>query len=177
MAYIPLEGSFAFGDEKILDSQSANPRILIFTEGTIFGPKHWWEFFNDTGYIPIGKSVEKIQGWDRQGARISYLTSCRRPADAAMVRENLLTAHFPGDYLYYRGSQEQYRDIAEQLVPDILIEDDCRSIGGQWQMTITHVKQDVKQQICSVVVREFQGIDHLPADLQQLISWNHIARR
>jgi hypothetical protein len=36
-----------------------------------------------------------------------------------------------------RRGKESYSDIAEAVMPDILVEDDCESIGGSNQMTIT----------------------------------------
>jgi len=49
-----------------------------------------------------------------------------------------------------------------------LIEDDCESIGGMEEMTIINIKPDLKKKIKSVVVKEFEGIDHLPDDLKNL---------
>jgi len=54
-------------------------------------------------------------------------------------------------------------------MPDILIEDDCESIGGESEMTYPHIREDLKQKIKSIVVKEFQGIDHLPDSLTALI--------
>lgn len=155
-----------------MERNGINPRILIFTEGTILGPKRWWEWFNDKGYIPIGQSVNKVRDWERQGAKIAYLTSRKKLAEVVAIREILRKEQFSGQYLFYRDDNEQYRDIAEQVIPDILIEDDCRSIGGRWQMTITYVKDEIKSRIHSIVVREFIGIDNLPDDLQKLLSWS-----
>ena len=53
-------------------------------------------------------------------------------------------------------------------MPDILIEDDCESIGGKVEMTYTHIKPEVKRSIKSIPVKEFGGIDHLSDDLKQL---------
>jgi len=50
-----------------------------------------------------------------------------------------------------------------------LIEDDCKSIGGAWQMCITKVKPEIKKNIVSIIVPEFKGIDNLPTDIQQLL--------
>jgi len=61
-------------------------------------------------------------------------------------------------------------------MPDILIEEDCRSIGGQWQMCITHVEPELKSKIKSIVVKEFKGIDHLPDDLPDLLVYNGIQK-
>jgi len=54
-------------------------------------------------------------------------------------------------------------------MPDILIEDDCESIGGESEMIYPHIREDLKQKIKSIVVKEFQGIDHLPDSLTALI--------
>ena len=64
-----------------------------------------------------------------------------------------------GTRLYYRNEGESYKDIAEEIKPDILIEDDCKSIGGENQMCITFVEPKIKQNIKSIVIKEFQGID------------------
>jgi hypothetical protein len=48
------------------------------------------------------------------------------------------------------------------------MEDDCESIGGTEQMTITRVRPDIKNRIKSIVVKENGGIDHLPDNLEAL---------
>ena len=56
-------------------------------------------------------------------------------------------------------------------MPDLLIEDDCRSIGGEAEMTYPHIDPGKKIFIQSIVVREFSGIDHLPDNLDELITF------
>ena len=56
-------------------------------------------------------------------------------------------------------------------MPDVLVEDDCESIGGEVEMTYPHIRPELKPRIKSVVVREFGGIDHLPDDISALASW------
>ena len=74
----------------------------------------------------------------------------------------LLKKHnFRGLYLAAREPGESYADIIEALRPDVLIEDDCKSIGGAWQMCITKVKPEIRKNIKSIVVPEFDGIDNL----------------
>jgi hypothetical protein len=171
MPYLPLTPTptddFSCG-VNIVDP--AHPRILIFTEGTILGPRHWWEFFNDKWYVTINLCVEKINRWHKQGARIAYLTSRRKPADVAAIARILTDAGLPGYALYYRGKGEEYHHVAEQLIPDVLIEDDCHSIGGSRNWTITYVKPEIKRRIHSIIVREFYGIDDLPDTLSGLLS-------
>ena len=55
-------------------------------------------------------------------------------------------------------------------MPAVLIEDDCRSIGGKWQMCITHVSGDVRDKIVAYKVPEFRGIDRLDDDLVVLFE-------
>jgi hypothetical protein len=74
--------------------------------------------------------------------------------------------------LQYREGKEEYKDIAERIMPDVLIEDDCESIGGEKEMTITHVSPDKKAEIKSIPLKEFGGIDHLPDNLTELVRYS-----
>ncbi len=155
-----------------LDSRDdAHPVILIFTEGTVLGPRYPWEFFRLGRYVPIGDSVEKIRCWENQGARLAFLTSRRGEKEAAVIQDLLNRARFPGEGLFYRGQGEEYHQVVEQVIPDVLIEDDCRSIGGRRHWTITHVQPEIKPRIHSIIVREFGGIDHLPDKLAELLKY------
>lgn len=53
-------------------------------------------------------------------------------------------------------------------MPDVLIEDDCESIGGEAEMTYPKLGSEARKKISSVVVKEFQGIDELPDSPEQL---------
>lgn len=133
------------------------PLIMIFTEGTIIGPKRLIDFFNIKKYVPIKNSISKINIWERLGAKI--------------IKDLLIRFKFPGAFLYYRTGSEKYKDIDESLKPDILIEDNCRSIGGAWQMSITYVDKKIKEKIKSIVIKEFKGIDDLPNNLIDLMKY------
>ncbi|OGD63760.1 hypothetical protein A2160_03745 [Candidatus Beckwithbacteria bacterium RBG_13_42_9] len=120
-------------------------------------------------YIPIGDAVKKIVSWEKQGATICYLTSRRVKGEIDAVQNVLRKFSFPNSSdLYYRQQGEGYKDVAERLIPDVLIEDDCESIGGEIEMTYTYIDPKIKSKIHSVVVKEFQGIDHLPDDISKL---------
>jgi hypothetical protein len=54
------------------------------------------------------------------------------------------------------------------VLPDVFVEDDCESIGGDVQMTYPHIRPEVKAKIKAVVVPEAAGIDHLPDDIGML---------
>lgn len=70
--------------------------------------------------------------------------------------------------VFSRATGQSYRDLAETVLPDVLIEDDCESIGGEPEMTIPQVRPAYKQHITSIVVKEFEGIDHHPDTLAAL---------
>jgi len=120
-------------------------------------------------HIPIGNAVGKITSWEKQGATICYLTSRRIKGEIEMIQGVLRKYHFPNfSKLFYRFKGEDYKDVAEKVLPDILIEDDCESIGGKAEMTYPHIRKDLKPKIKSIVVKEFGGIDHLPDLLEKL---------
>jgi hypothetical protein len=119
-------------------------------------------------YVPVGHAVEKIRKWQEQGAAICYLSSHTTLADVKKDRLVLQTYGFPEGEVFSRAIGQSYQDLAETVLPDVLIEDDCESIGGEQAMTITHVRSAYKQRITSIVVKEFGGIDHLPDTLAAL---------
>lgn len=120
-------------------------------------------------YIPNGNAVEKLRKWKNQGAEIFYLTSRTTPEEIDDTKYVLDRFNFPDKKnLLFRQKSEEYKDVAEKLMPDIYIEDDCESIGGAVEMTSTHFGPEVKQKIKTIVIKEFQGIDHLPDSLEQL---------
>lgn len=152
---------------ELTDSRPAQIKIMIFAEGTVLKPRSLFSLYNHKTYIPIGGAVSLIESWNRQNAEILYCTS-RRGKQAAEIARLLVRHGFAGSKLYFRDKGQKYKEIVEQVSPDFLIEDDCRSIGGSWQMCITSVSPEKKRYIKSVVVREFRGIDHLPLSLQSL---------
>ena len=149
--------------------QHSGLTIMIFAEGTILKPKSWLSLYNHNSYVPIGNAVAVINSWQQQRANIIYCTSHKKK-QAVDIANILRKYGFCGCCLVAREPKERYSDIVEALRPDILIEDDCRSIGGAWQMCIHKVKAEIKQQIKSIVVSEFKGIDHLPVDVNQLMN-------
>lgn len=152
---------------KLSDSPFSKMKIMIFAEGTILKPKSLLSLYNHKSYIPIGNSVAVITAWNQQEAEILYCTS-RKGKQAEEIAQILKQFSFPGSRLYFREPKQKYKDIVERVKPDILIEDNCRSIGGSWQMCIAHVNPHIKNTIKSVVVKEFKGIDHLPFSVRDL---------
>lgn len=144
------------------------PKIMLFAEGTVLKPKSWLSLYHHKSYVPIGNAAGLTVSWQRQGADIIYCTSRRKRQMMDMV--NMLDKYgFAGSALVSRAPKESYAELVEAVQPDILIEDDCKSIGGAWQMCITKVTPDVKEKINSIIVPEFKGIDHLSMDIKDLI--------
>ncbi len=160
-------------------------KILIFTEGTVLMPSSAINLSrkervkqsatqsddvkNFRNYIPNGNAVSKIKNWKNQGAEIYYLTSSTTPQKVDDIRYVLKQYHFPDSQnLLFRKENEAYKDVAEHLMPDIFIEDDCESIGGEAEMTYPHINYDIQKKIHSIIVKEFEGIDHLPDTIADL---------
>ena len=122
-------------------------------------------------YVPVGNAVKKLQNWKKDGAEILYLSSHETAEDVEKDKFVLKKYGFPDGQVLFRQADEQYKDIAEKIMPDILIEDDCESIGGKDEMTITHVKPEIKKKIKSIVVKEFSGLDHLPEKISALLKY------
>ena len=119
-------------------------------------------------YLPIGNAPQKISAWHKQGAEIVYLTSRRKVEEIAAIKQVLDHYGFPEGKLEFRGGTENYGEVAVRIKPDIIIEDDCESIGGRKEMIYPKLPKMAKQDIVSIVVKEFQGIDHLPDDINKL---------
>jgi len=122
-------------------------------------------------YVPVGNVVAKLQAWMDQGAEIAYLSS-HQYAEGVETDKLVLVRHgFPAGQVLYRQQGNSYQDVAETALPDVLIEDDCESIGGQNEMTYPHLRPEIRFRVKSIVVKEFGGLDHLPDELQALLNW------
>jgi hypothetical protein len=124
-----------------------------------------------SSYIPVDGSVAKLRRWYEQGAQIAYLSAHRdrkRVAEDAAVLEKY---GFPPGRVLARDTEESYGDVAGQELPDVLIEDDCESIGGTVHLTYPQVAPELRARIKSIVVPEFGGIDHLPDALEALLDF------
>jgi len=119
-------------------------------------------------YVPVGNAVKKLRNWKDNGAEILYLTSRRKPDEVKLIHNVLKKFKFPDGQLISCKKNEEYKDVAERIILDVLIEDDCESIGGIDEMTITHVKPEIKKKIKSIPIKEFGGIDHLPDKISEL---------
>jgi hypothetical protein len=119
-------------------------------------------------YVPIGNVVAKLGNWESQGGQIVYLSSHQTTEDVEKDKLVLNKYRFPDGEIFYRKGRETYTDIVNRISPDILIEDDCESIGGESEMAYPSLKPESKQKIKSIVVKEFAGLDSLPDSINQL---------
>ena len=119
-------------------------------------------------YVPTEAAVEKVRAWQRCGTAICYLSSHRAAADLELDRTVLAAHGFPAGTVFYREQGESYADVARRADADIVVEDDCESIGGSTQMTATGLATTAGRAVGSVVVPEFGGLAHLPDDPGQL---------
>ena len=122
-------------------------------------------------YVPIGLAAERLCAWQRQGAAVSYISSHRRPEDVENDWRVLRAHGFPEGPIHYRAAGEPYAAVAERILPDVLVVDDCESIGGEPEMVAPHIRPEVKAGRTWIVVKEFGGIDHLPNDVAALLRF------
>lgn len=117
-------------------------------------------------YIPISQAVVKLNFWVDAGAEIYYLTS-RTGRQVEDILKVLIKNKFPTPMkLYFRTGHEKYSDVVNKIQPDVLIEDDCESIGGISQV----ISPTLSDNIQKIVLKEFEGIDKLPNDIAILMN-------
>lgn len=123
-------------------------------------------------YIPVGNAAKKLQEWKGQGAKICYLSSHRNAKDVEEDRAVLKKNAFPDGQIFYRRNREEYKDVVEIIrpLPDVIVEDDCESIGGKAEMVYPNLRPELKNKIKSIVVKEFEGIDHIPDSISELVK-------
>jgi hypothetical protein len=120
-------------------------------------------------YLPAEQVVEKLRGWHEQGAEIAYLSSHRTGSDVAAEETVLERHHFPRGRVLFRRPGESYGDVVAREPPDILIEDDCESIGVT-ELAHRQISEDMRRRVRSIVVPEFGGFSHLPDSLEELAA-------
>ena len=130
--------------------------LMVFLEGTAFNTKPLALCSARHAYTPIGGAVQKINSW--HGQYTVVLCTYRRMR-TGLVRRALRQYGVQYDVLEHRRRGEQYADVVLRVHPDILVEDDCRSIGGAAEMCVTKLPPQERDRIRSIVVPEFRGID------------------
>ena len=120
-------------------------------------------------YVPVGNASRKLRGWELQGAEICYLSSHKSARDVEIDKSVLKKYGFPDGHVFYRRSGEEYKDVVERIrpLPNLIVEDDCESIGGEVEMVYPNLEPELKDKIKSFVVKEFQGIDRIPDKISE----------
>lgn len=147
----------------ILDKiKNNNKKIMIFVEGTILRPKYdnFFSRINVTGYVPIGDSINILKKWQEEGYEIVYLTSLSKRRAMNMARR-LDELGFTGSMVGYREKNQTYETLFKEERPDIFIEDNCKSIGGKEYMVSSTLSDKIKNEIKTIIVDEFKGIDNV----------------
>jgi hypothetical protein len=121
-------------------------------------------------YVPVGNAPAQLRRWREQGARIDYLSSHRNAGDVAKDVSVLQKHGFPEGRVLAREAGASYGEVAGRILPDVLIEDDCESIGAE-EITYPQIRPELRARIKSIIVPEFGGIDHLPDSLQALLAF------
>jgi len=127
-------------------------------------------------YIPIDKANEVLSEWKAGGVEIVYMSPHKNEADLNKDKQVLQRYNFPQGKVVHRSFFRGYRKIVKMELPDVIIEDDCESIGAmikerytflpdtvvgllkQKEMIYPCLQKKVKQKIKSIVVEEFSGI-------------------
>jgi hypothetical protein len=123
-------------------------------------------------YIPVGNAIKKLQEWKKQGAKICYLSSHKNGKDVEKDEVVLNKYAFPDGQIFYRRNREEYKDVVERIrpLPNVIVEDDCESIGGKIEMVYPNLKRELKNKINSIIVKEFGGIDYIPDKISELMK-------
>lgn len=74
--------------------------------------------------------------------------------------------------MHGRAERESYGQLVDRLSPDVLIEDDCESIGGAVKTVAAQLSATAGERIKCLVLPEFIGLGHLPDDLGELIRFD-----
>jgi hypothetical protein len=80
-----------------------------------------------------------------------------------------LAAHgFAQGTVFFRDQGETYADVVRRSGADVLVEDDCESIGGTRQTAASGLSRTTGCTVRCIVVPEFGGVAHLPDDSVEL---------
>jgi hypothetical protein len=119
-------------------------------------------------YLPTEAAVSKVRAWARHGAQICYLSSHRAIADVQFDQQVLAAHGFTPGVVFFRGQDGTYADVVRRSGADVLIEDDCESIGGTGQTVASGLSCTPGRTVRCIVVPEFGGLAHLPNDPEEL---------
>jgi hypothetical protein len=120
-------------------------------------------------YIATPGTADKLMAWRRRGVVIVYLSSHRRAEDLRADESVIRRAGLPHGPVHARGDGEDYGAVAARLGLDVLVEDDCESIGGIGQTCAAQLDPDDRRRVQCVLLPEFGGLGDLPDDPHMLL--------
>jgi hypothetical protein len=121
-------------------------------------------------YVPTPGTAAKLAAWARRGTTIVYLSS-HRHRDGIRADESVIRRYgFPAGPVHGRQEGEDYGALVTRLALDLLVEDDCQSIGGATQTCAAQLSAAAAQSIRCVVLPEFLGLAGLPDDPAELLT-------
>jgi hypothetical protein len=160
--------------------RAAAPRVLVFLHGTALmhasaagvaraerveqvrrGEESVSRFDE---YVPTPGAVARVRGWADGGCEVAYLSSHRAAAGVAADEAVLRRHDFPPGPVLARRAGQTYGDVAAAYAPDVLVEDDCESIGAS-ELTHPQLPPALQASVLSFVVPEFAGLGELPERL------------
>jgi hypothetical protein len=128
-------------------------------------------------YVPTPGTAEKLAAWERHGATLVYLSSHRRP-DGIRADESVIRRHgFPAGPVHGRQEGEDYGPLVERLGLDVLVEDNCESIGGTARTCASQLSSAGRQSVLCVIMPEFSGLAGLPDNPARLLTQGQTATR
>jgi hypothetical protein len=71
-----------------------------------------------------------LKSWSEHGAELAYFTPARKQETVEKRNAALKKHGFPEGPLYSRGETKSYAEAAQEIQADVIVEDDCESIGG-----------------------------------------------
>ena len=119
-------------------------------------------------YVPTEAAVGKVRAWSGHGAQICYLSSHIAAADVQLDRQVLAAHRFTPGTVFFRSQGETYADVVRRSAADVLVEDDCESIGGTGQTAASGLSGTTGRTVRHIIVPEFGGLAHLPDDPEEL---------
>jgi hypothetical protein len=150
-AIMQAAGADVDRDERVRQVVSGHPSI--------------WDFAD---YVPTPGTAGKLAAWNRYGASVVYLSAHRQAedveADEAVLRRHGLSA----GPVCAREVGEDYGQLVERLELDVLVEDDCESIGGVSKTCTFMLSPETRRSVRSIVLPEFLGLADLPDDPAEL---------
>jgi hypothetical protein len=103
-----------------------------------------------------------------------YLSSHRRADHLAADEQVVKRFGFPPGPVCGRRDGETYGELVSRLSPDLVVEDDCESIGGLDETIAAQLDQAARRSIPCLMLPEFGGFGHLPDDPAELARMQHM---